>query len=230
MGRCLRLFLIMLARLVGMFLLALWARLGRCPHMTVTLLARLARMLQGVLLAQMGRCLRLSLVMLARLSPPDCYSAGPTGPCIAGGPVGPDGTLSPCISDHADPAGWHIAAYVGLGGPSRTVSPVRSASAILVDPGGRTLLPGDGGPRFCFVQMFWRMIWCCGGSSASGRKGYPSGLITEWPHHRGTNTKIHQYVQLLPSYHQRVERLATRHLGIMRLTCSRQRSAATCTE
>ena len=78
------------------------------------------------------------------LSPPDCYSPGPTGPCITGGPVGPDGTLSPCISDHADPAGRHVAV-----GPSGTVSPVPSSSAILVDPGGRKLLLGDGGPKFC---------------------------------------------------------------------------------
>ena len=72
----------------------------------------------------------LLLALWATLSPPDCYSPGPTGPCIAGGPVGQ--------------AGRHMA-----GGPSRTVSPVPSGSAILVDPGGRTLLPGDGGPEFC---------------------------------------------------------------------------------
>ena len=161
MGRCLRLSLAMLTRLAGMLLLALWARLGLCPHLTVTLLARLARMLQGSLLAQMGRYLRLSLTMLARLAgmlllalwaclgrcPSLAVALGPTGPRIAGGPVGPEGTLSPCISDHADPVGRHIA--VGPVGPSRTVSPVRYGFVILVDPGGRTLLRGDGGPKFC---------------------------------------------------------------------------------
>ena len=81
------------------------------------------------------------------LSPPDCYSAGPTGPYVAGGPVGPDGTLSPCISDHAGPAARHVA--VGPGGPSGTVSAVASSFAILVDPGGSTLLLGEGGPKFC---------------------------------------------------------------------------------
>ena len=118
-------------------------------------------MLQGALLAQMGRCLHLSLIMLARLarhvaigpvgpfgmlSPPDCYPAGPEGSCVAEGPVGPDGTLSPCISDHAGLAGRHVA--VGPGGPSGTVSPFTSGSAILVDPDGSTLLPGEGGPKF----------------------------------------------------------------------------------
>ena len=29
------------------------------------------------------------------------------------------------------------------------MSPVTSGSAILVDPGGSTLLPGEGGPKFC---------------------------------------------------------------------------------
>ena len=39
-------------------------------------------------------------------------------------------------------AGRHVAV-----GPSRTVSAVPSGSAILVGPGGRTALPGDGGPK-----------------------------------------------------------------------------------
>ena len=78
------------------------------------------------------------------LSPPDCY---PAGPYVAGGPVGPDGTLFPFTSGHAGPAGQHVA--VGPGGPSGTVSPVASGTAILVDPGGSTLLPGEGGPKFC---------------------------------------------------------------------------------
>ena len=57
--------LTMLARLVGMLLLALLARLGRCPHLTVTLLAR---MLQGALLVRMGRCPRFTLTLLALMA------------------------------------------------------------------------------------------------------------------------------------------------------------------
>ena len=47
------------------------------------------------------------------LSPSDCYPAGPAGPCVAGGPVGPDAylqVLEPLellVLDHADPAGQH---------------------------------------------------------------------------------------------------------------------------
>ena len=116
-------------------LLALWARLGRCPHLTVTLLARLARMLQGALLAQMGRCLRLSLTMLARLAgmlslalwvrlgccPHLTVTLLPGWPVCCRGPVGPDGTLSPFIPNHAGPAGRHVA--IGPVGPFRTLSP-----------------------------------------------------------------------------------------------------------
>ena len=46
-------------------------------------------------------------------SPSDCYPAGPIGPYVAGGPVGPDDylqVLESCdnlILDHADPAGQH---------------------------------------------------------------------------------------------------------------------------
>ena len=46
-------------------------------------------------------------------SPSDCYPAGPAGPYVAGGPVGPDDylqVLESCeklILDHADPAGQH---------------------------------------------------------------------------------------------------------------------------
>ena len=46
-------------------------------------------------------------------SPPDCYPAGPAGPYVAGGPVGPDNysqVLESCeklVLDHADPAGQH---------------------------------------------------------------------------------------------------------------------------
>ena len=47
------------------------------------------------------------------LSPSDCYPAGPAGPCVAGGPVGPDDYLQilelfeQLVLDHADPAGQH---------------------------------------------------------------------------------------------------------------------------
>ena len=47
------------------------------------------------------------------LSPSDCCPAGPAGPYVAGGPVGPDDylqALEPCeqlVLDHADPAGQH---------------------------------------------------------------------------------------------------------------------------
>ena len=80
------------------------------------------------------------------LSPSDCYPAGPAGPYVAGGPVGPDGTLSPLTSNHAGPAGRHVAVIPV--GPSGTLSPSTSGSVILVDPGGSTLLPGEGGPKF----------------------------------------------------------------------------------
>ena len=44
------------------------------------------------------------------LSPSDCYPAGPAGPCVARGPVGPDNCLQvlepfeDSVPDHADPA------------------------------------------------------------------------------------------------------------------------------
>ena len=78
------------------------------------------------------------------LSPSDCHPAGPAGPYVAGGPVGPDGMLSPFISG---PAGPYVAG--GPIGPLGTLSPSDSGSAILVDPGGGTLLPGEGGPKSC---------------------------------------------------------------------------------
>ena len=71
----------------------------------VTLLARLARMLQGALLAQMGQ--------FGTLSSSDCHLAGPAGPYVAGGLVGPDESLKVLeplehsVLDHADPAGQH---------------------------------------------------------------------------------------------------------------------------
>ena len=51
------------------------------------------------------------------------------------------------LSDHAGPAGRHVA--VSPVGPSGTLSPSTSVSVILVVPGGSTLLPGEGGPKFC---------------------------------------------------------------------------------
>ena len=56
------------------------------------------------------------------LSPSDCYPAGPAGPYVAGGPVGPDVSLKILkpleysVLDHADPAGQHAA--VGTLSPS----------------------------------------------------------------------------------------------------------------
>ena len=47
------------------------------------------------------------------LSPSDCHPAGPAGPYVAGGPVGPDDVfkvlepLEHSVLDHADPAGQH---------------------------------------------------------------------------------------------------------------------------
>ena len=52
------------------------------------------------------------------LSPSDSEPAGSVGPYVAGGPVGPDGTLSPFISD---PAGPDVAG--GPVGPYGTLSP-----------------------------------------------------------------------------------------------------------
>ena len=48
-------------------------------------------------------------------------------------------TMSVCLSRDT---GWHATI-----GPSGMVPTVPSSSAILVDPGGRTALPGDGGPN-----------------------------------------------------------------------------------
>ena len=48
-------------------------------------------------------------------SPSDCYPAGPVGPCVAGGPVGPDNCLTKLESsehpvlEYADPVGQHVA-------------------------------------------------------------------------------------------------------------------------
>ena len=60
------------------------------------------------------------------LSSSDCHPAGPAGPYVAGGPVGPDDLfkvlepLEHLVLDHADPAGQHVA--VGPVGPLRMLS------------------------------------------------------------------------------------------------------------
>ena len=52
--------------------------------------------------------------LFGTLSPSDCYPAGPAGPYVAGGPVGPDEKfqvlypLEHSGPDHADPAGQHV--------------------------------------------------------------------------------------------------------------------------
>ena len=52
----------------------------------------------------------LLLVLWATLSSSDCHPAGPAGPYVAGGPVGPDASfkvlepLEHSVLDHADPA------------------------------------------------------------------------------------------------------------------------------
>ena len=58
---------------------------------------------------------------LGRLSSSDCHPAGPAGPYVAGGPVGPDESLKVLeplehsVLDHADPAGQHAVVRVGAG-------------------------------------------------------------------------------------------------------------------
>ena len=95
------------------------------------------------------------------LSPSNCHPAGPAGPYVAGGPVGPDETLSPFIPDHAGrhvavgpvgpfgmlspsdchPAGPHAAG--GPAGPDGTLSPFVSNHA---GPAGRHVAIGPVGP------------------------------------------------------------------------------------
>ena len=88
------------------------------------------------------------------MSPFISNPAGPDGPYVAGGPVGPHGTLSPFNSDPAGPDGPYVA-----GGPVGPFGTLSSGSAILVDPGGvfpsANPPPGDmlllceGGPKSC---------------------------------------------------------------------------------
>ena len=72
------------------------------------------------------------------LSPSDSDPAGSDGPYVAGGPVGPDGTLSPFISDPAGPDGLYVAG--GPVGPYGTLSPSDS------DPAGSNCPYVAGGP------------------------------------------------------------------------------------
>ena len=146
-----------------MLLLALLAHLGRCPHPSDCHPAGQAGPYvsggpvgpDGTLspflsdhAGPAGRHVAVGPVgPFGTLSPSDCCPAAPAGPYVAGAHVGPDGTLSLFTSDHAGPAGWHVA--VSPVGSSGTLSPSTSGSAILVDPGGNTLLPGEGGPKFC---------------------------------------------------------------------------------
>ena len=62
--------------------------------------------------APAGRHVAIGLVgLFGTLSPSDCHPAGPAGPYVAGGPVGPDekfkvlDPLEHSVLDHADPAG-----------------------------------------------------------------------------------------------------------------------------
>ena len=91
------------------------------------------------------------MLQVAMLAPSDSEPAGSVGPYVAGGPIGPDGTMSSFISGPAGPDGPYVAG--GPVGPYGTLSPSDSVSAILVYPGGLfplydpppggTLLPGE---------------------------------------------------------------------------------------
>ena len=76
---------------------ALLAQMGRCFHLSLNMLSRLASMLLLALWARLGRCPHLA------------------GLYVAGGPVGPDGTLSPFVSNHTGPAGRHVALWAREG-------------------------------------------------------------------------------------------------------------------
>ena len=108
MGRCLRLSLIMLARLAGMLLLALWVRLGCCPRLTVTL--RFLTMLTRLILAPEWVRTRDPVI---RRPPRYRWTTAPAS--------WPWWDVQDCVPG--------------------------SLRFCLVDPGGRTLLLGDGGPE-----------------------------------------------------------------------------------
>ena len=75
------------------------------------------------------------------LSPSDCYPAGQAGPYVAGVPVGPDVMLSSLPL-----GGMLLLALVGCLGMCPRLPPVLRSWWTL---GGSTLLPGEGGPKFC---------------------------------------------------------------------------------
>ena len=81
-------------------------------------------------------------------SPSDCFPAGPAGPYVAGGPVGPNVSLNVLqklqhsVLDHADPAGQHAA--VG------TLSP---SDCLPAGPAGSCVAGGPVGPNNCLKVM-----------------------------------------------------------------------------
>ena len=85
--------------------------------------------------------------LFGTLSPSDCHPAGPAGPYVAGGPVGPDETLQVLdplehsVLDHADPAGQHVA--VGSEGLFGMLSPSDCHPA---GPAGPYVAGGPVGP------------------------------------------------------------------------------------
>ena len=74
------------------------------------------------------------------LSPSDCYPAGPAGPYVAGGPVGPDVSskilepLEHSVLDHTNPAGQHAA--VGTLSPSDCYPAGPAGPCVAGDPVG----------------------------------------------------------------------------------------------
>ena len=74
-----------------------------------TMLARLAGILLLAMWAHLGRCPHLTV------------TSWPGWSVCCRAPVGPDGTLSPFVSNHAGPAGQHVA--VGPVGPFGMLSP-----------------------------------------------------------------------------------------------------------
>ena len=115
------------SQLEGLFTITVlacrWLR-GRCPIPGLPVL-----MLLLALWARLGRCPHLTVTL------------GPAGPYVAGGPVGPDGTLSPFIHNHAGPAGRHVA--IGPVGPFGTLSPSEFHPA---GPAGPYVAGGPVGP------------------------------------------------------------------------------------
>ena len=84
------------------------------------------------------------------LSPSHSDPAGPAGPYVAGGPVGPDGTLSPSFSKPAGPAGL----AGGPVGPYGTLSPSDSDPAGPAGPAGPYVAGGHVGPDGTLSPFF----------------------------------------------------------------------------